>query len=775
MPGIQRWAAVDLRAHQGRALTLVMSTLGITVALLLSTAMLQFGAGPWQRLFAETGGCHVWLRVTAQASTQDLRTLDGVDQVVGPLRTGRFTVDRVEGPEPLELRAAESSLPRSSRPRIVAGRWLLGTDRESVVLSASSAASLWARPGDELRLRAASGERATLRVVGIAETTEPAPYGAPLAGLGWASTVLLPSGDSEAGAPAAHAGQVGERLVGLRLRDVTGTDLAVQRAVSVIGASQTLGVTTWREELAAAGGENRLLGWLLRGFGLGALLAAALAVTGVVRAQVFAQYRDISILKAVGFTPRQITAAFSIQHAELAVVGVLAGVTVVQLFGESAWGRFGEAMRLWQTMPDHAFSVVLTGTGTVSAITLATAAASWKVSRVPAVPVLRAPAPGNRRMAVATRLALRAGVPVVTALGGAALLRRPGRFIAAVLRLALPVVMIVVTLSGLASLSQFQEHPGRSSLAGQLSAWPEPGQERRTAAALRTDRKVSAIYEVVETTALVPGQSRAVAIRAIGTADTPYPFAVVEGRRPRLPDEAVAGQGLLDVMDVRIGEWVRVTVEGTPRIVHIVGRTLESARHGEVLSFSLDLLGDRNRGGRSEFYSVVLAAGEDPSESARRLSASLGNRAQVRQVPEFAVGLVPVHGLAIAMILVLALIALIELTVTVSLAVRSHVQEQPALRSVGMTHRQIVAVTVWEVGCLVGAAGLLGCGGGLVVAHRLVEAVGVSTGLGRGLAYPPSMMALVLTWFGLLGAAAALLAFPIRAARRLQWRSGADL
>ena len=130
---------------------------------------------------------------------------------------------------------------------------------------------------------------------------------------------------------------------------------------------------------------------------------------------------------------------------------------------------------------------------------------------------------------------------------------------------------------------------------------------------------MKAAYPGAEVDTLVPGQTRTVRARALGTSADPYPFHVVEGRMFRERGEAVAGQGLLDLMDVEIGDRVRVTIGGTPLILLIVGRVIEPEQDGEVLSFGIDSL-DAKDAVPVPFYSLVLHDGADPAEVRARLA-----------------------------------------------------------------------------------------------------------------------------------------------------------
>ena len=104
------------------------------------------------------------------------------------------------------------------------------------------------------------------------------------------------------------------------------------------------------------------------------------------------------------------------------------------------------------------------------------------------------------------------------------------------------------------------------------------------------DDQVLASYPGAEFDTLLPGDNGTFIARAMGTSARPYPFQVVQGQMFDAANEAVAGQGFLDLMHVGVGAWISPTIDGVPVILHIVGRTIEPDNNGDVLDFGLDAL-----------------------------------------------------------------------------------------------------------------------------------------------------------------------------------------
>src|SRR5256885_3956296 len=110
-----RWAHSDLRTHRGEALFLVLATAGIVVSLLLATAQFGYATNPWQRIFTQERGAHVWIHTDRSAEAGKLAGLDGVESVAGPYPTAVATLASRGTRASVELRAT-AERPHVGRP-----------------------------------------------------------------------------------------------------------------------------------------------------------------------------------------------------------------------------------------------------------------------------------------------------------------------------------------------------------------------------------------------------------------------------------------------------------------------------------------------------------------------------------------------------------------------------------------------------------------------------------------------------------------------------------
>lgn len=764
MRAMLRWAHADLRTHRGEALFMVAATAGIVASLLLATALFGYATNPWQRIFAQSRGAHVLIHTGSSAETSRLAALDGVDTVTGPHRTATTTLASRGARAGVELRAAGAQPPATGRPLLAAGRWLDPAVPDGVVLETGLARALWAEPGDRLTLPAGTAAARphqdgpaprTLTVLGVADSAEPRYRPGERPGTVWALPGAVP------------VDRTGGQVVGLRLDDPDDTGYAVQRAVTTLGAGAVTDVSTWQQARAEAQGDTRLLGQVLGLFGLGALIAAALAVFGAISTRVRGHLRDISVLKAIGFTPGQVVRVFLVQHLAFAALGAALATVLTQTLGGRLPGRLGDAVAVWQGLPGHTAALLAVPVAAVLFIGAATCLAAWRAGRVEPVPVLPAGVAPGGGLSGAARQALGLRVPAALVLGWHRAFGRGRRAPATIVRLALPLLLITVALGAWTTIERFDSRPEQLGLAAALTARPDAAlSDREATALLKADRRVTAAHPGLEVAALVPGQTGTIALRGLGTREEPYPYSIAEGRPATGPDEAVAGQGLLDLLGVRVGDWVRVTVGGHPQVLHLVGRSIEPENGGRVISTSLDTLRENDPALRPTLYQLQLAPGADPRAVRAGLAEASAGRLEIHEVSNPADRLSALRGVVAGLIGVLALIGLTELSTAIGGSLREAERDLLALKAIGLSPRQITAVTVTAIGCTALAAAAVATAVGVPFAHWLIDREAHAIGVGAGIAHAPPAAQLVLLAAAAVLGAIALTALPAARAAR---------
>ncbi|MCA2221194.1 ABC transporter permease [Nonomuraea aurantiaca] len=741
-----RWIRADLRARRGQALLTVLAVAGIVAALITAVTLLEDGTNPWRSLFAQTDGAHVWF-YTKDSPQVALGGIDGVTQTAGPYRSAPVTVVQDGKKEPAALRAMPTTPPRVAHPVVAEGRWLDPAQSDGVVVERSFARALRLKLGDAFSIIALSGERHTLYVRGIADSAEQGFYPEWTPGLAWVLPATLDRIEPMLGRS--------EWVTGLRLADPDATQVVSQRVVVML-EDQLQRVYTWREVRAAMELDNRLLGTLLALFGVVGLVAAALALANAAGGRVLGQLRDLATLKSMGFTRGQLALLLLVEHGALGLLGVGVGTL-------AGWAVTVAVLGTTSVAPVPVLAIV---GGTALTVLAAVGVPAWRGGRTPPIPGAPA-APPRGHLSRLARLGLLVRLPPALVLGTRdAFTRRLPAFLTA-FGLAVPMMMITIGLGVWATLDNFLSHPEQVGQHASLYVRPGKLEAADAQRIAESDRAVQSVYAGTDVNALAPGAARSVRVRAIGSSADPYPFPVVEGRMYGQPGEAVAGQGLLNLLGARIGDRIRLTVGGSPLIVRIVGRTVEPDLDGEVLSVGLDSLAAKDSV-PPEFYALALRQGADPGEVRDRLLATSGESLDVQRVVNPADRLSVIRVVIVALIAVLALIGLANLLTASALGLRDHAFDLAVLKAMGLTPRQVMATLVTGTGLLVVLGIVAGTAAGASVVTGLIDLQGYTSGVGAGIGRPPSVLTLIVAVLVAVGAALAVALIPARRAARAQ-------
>jgi putative ABC transport system permease protein len=397
--------------------------------------------------------------------------------------------------------------------------------------------------------------------------------------------------------------------------------------------------------------------------------------------------------------------------------------------------------------------LALIAMATLLTVAVATVLPAWRGSRVSPTSTVTAEPPSSRLSRFA-RLALLVRLPPALILGARDAFTRRMRAVITVGGLAIPMVMVTIALGCWSTLDNFENHPEQIGLAGALVAHPVGLIPYEASAVIAADKDVTAVYPEVQMDALLPGQTRTIQARALGTSKQPYPFPVQDGRMYGRPGEAVAGQGLLDLLHVHVGDRVRLTIGGAPVIVHIVGRTIEPSLSGEVLSFGMDTLDQAVRTTPAPSYRIVLRRGASVDEARRRLLRESEDRLDIQAAQNPAQRLFVVRVVIFGLLIVLALIGAANLLTAASVGLRDHLRDIVVLRAMGLTPRQVTTTLVVGTSVLALFAVIAGIGGGLAMSTRLIDLQGRTSGVGAGIGRAPTMLELAVAAIAALALAA---------------------
>ncbi|MFB8398891.1 ABC transporter permease [Streptomyces yangpuensis] len=225
------------------------------------------------------------------------------------------------------------------------------------------------------------------------------------------------------------------------------------------------------------------------------------------------------------------------------------------------------------------------------------------------------------------------------------------------------------------------------------------------------------------------GQSRPAFADFYRGDDTSYAGRIADGRMPRAAGEVVAGPAFLTQRGLRLGDRVTLALNGRQTTATVVGKLVEG--NARALEASWETLLPLTPDARAIEYDVRLARGADARAYAEAAEAAdPGLRASVSDTGNTATTTVVAFSTVFTVLL--SAVASLGVFNTVLLDTRERRRDLGMLKSIGMTPRQVVAMTVTSVAGVGAVGGLLGIPLG-ILAHRLVvDNVGV-------VAFPESM------------------------------------
>jgi putative ABC transport system permease protein len=401
----------------------------------------------------------------------------------------------------------------------------------------------------------------------------------------------------------------------------------------------------------------------------------------------------------------------------------------------------------------------------VLTVAIATVVPAWWAGRVSPVAAVQ-PTPPRGHLSLIARLGLLVRLPAALVLGARDSLTRRLSAALTVFAVAIPMVMITIALTCWSTIDGFTGDPGKIGLAAAVTVSQGGLDNKQMLVLISHDSQVLASYSGAEFDTLLPGDNGTFVARAMGTSSRPYPFQVVQGHMFNAANEAVAGQGFLDLMHIGVGAWIAPSIDGVAWPLHIVGRTIEPDNNGDVLDFGLDALNDAGSANPQLVNYLVLKPGVSAATAAARLLRESDNQLDVQVVTNPASGLAVVKVVIAVSVVILAVIALANLLTATVVGMRDHRHEVGVLAAIGLTPRQVTATLVVNTMILTALGVTLGTVAGLVIAPRLINMQGQTSGIGSGIAVSLSAAAIAEILAVALAIAAATALFLARRTTR---------
>lgn len=280
-------------------------------------------------------------------------------------------------------------------PALLSGHDFNATDE--VVLGATTLAKLHKHIGDTVDVTYSSATPTTrLRIVGTATMPTTGGGGGEHLTMGngaWLDENLIPS---QVRNPFGGAsGTVGPNVIFVRVRNGVNKATALKdfkQLVTALPTSNEFGIHVDvvplqrpAEIIIYRSMANTLL-FLGAGLALGAFSALALTLVASVRRR----QRDLSMLKALGLTPRQLAALVAWQSTVAVTIGAVVGVPLGVIIGRALWSLFADALHVAPRPTAPVLTISLIAIGALILANIVAAIPGRTASRTPTAALLHA-------------------------------------------------------------------------------------------------------------------------------------------------------------------------------------------------------------------------------------------------------------------------------------------------------------------------------------------------------------------------------------------------
>ena len=764
-----------IRSGVGRrrvqTVVIAVATMMAVASAVVAGSLIVAANAPFDHAFAKQQGAHLTAQFDPdKASAAQLtatREQTGVTASAGPYPSTTIQPEDSAGRRMPTLTLVGRSGPKADVDDLdlKSGRWAAKTGE--IVLNAS-----FSGPALELgsTLKTSAGEgSSTLTVVGFALSVSKTADA-------WATpaqTKALTSADNPL------TSQMLYRF------DSAGTDKQItngrKKLAAAVPSGALLGSQSYLETKRAADqGAAPTIPFLIA-FGVLGIVMSVIIVGSVTSGAVGSSLRRIGILKAIGFTPREVVRAYVAQALIPAAVGIALGVVLGNLLAvpllddtEQAYGTASLTVAWWVdvVVPVAALAVV-------GIAALVPALRAGRLRTVEAIAVGRAPRTGRGQWA--HRMAGRLPLPRAVTYGLASPFAHPVRTVAMLLAVAFGTVAATFAVGLTASLTavgEAQDPEDRAAVtvfAGGPSSGPvppsaegnpgtpaegnseaPPADPARIRAAVEAQEGTASYYATTQEDVTVAGVTGSVTISLYQGDSRSGSYEMISGHWIDGAGQVVVATGFLERTGSKIGDTVRVTHQGEIRTLRIVGEAFDTEDDGMQLHAGIaDFPAAEPR-----TFLVEVGPGVSPAAYAEKLAEvvrPLGGDAMANSPSEQDNFVLILQSMAALLTLMLVSVAGLGVLNSVVIDTRERVHDLGVCKALGMSPRQTVGLVLASVAGIGVLGGLVGVPAGFAL-HGIVLPV---MGHAAGTDLPPSVLDVYGPWqlvlLGLGGIAIAML------------------
>ncbi|MFD4230744.1 ABC transporter permease [Streptomyces sp. NPDC058545] len=527
-----------------------------------------------------------------------------------------------------------------------------------------------------------------------------------------------------------------------------------KKLAASVGSGALLGTQSWLDTKRAADQGAAATVPFVMAFGVLGIVMSVIIVSSAISGAVGTSLRRIGILKAIGFTPREVVRAYVAQALIPACAGIALGVVLGNLLAvpllsdtEAVYGTVSLSVAWWVDVTVPAAALVIVGLAA-----LIPALRAGRLRTVEAIAVGRSPRAGRGQWAHRAMGLLPLPRPVTYGL--ATPFTHPVRTLAMLLAVAFGTVAATFAVgltSSLGAVSTSQDTDSRaavtvtttklnnvappppppagggvaspSPVSGSVASTSEPkvADPAKVRSAIKSQTGTRSYYGKTQSEVAVAGISGSVQAGLYEGDSRSGSYEMISGHWITGTGQVVVPTRFLETASTKIGDTVRVTYEKETANLRIVGASFDTS--GNELEIHADMANFPSA--EPSTFLVEVKSGLSADEYAQKLAAvvqPLGGDATTNASSGQEGVILIMSAMAVLLTLMLISVAGLGVLNSVVLDTRERIHELGVCKAIGMSPRQTMSLVLASVTAIGVIGGLIGVPAGYAL-HGLVMPV----------------------------------------------------
>ena len=488
--------------------------------------------------------------------------------------------------------------------------------------------------------------------------------------------------------------------------------------------------TTSREIRTLVTLVNGLLGTVVAGFGLFALVASAILISSTTSTRLAGLRRDLGLLQVVGATGRDVAAIVLAQNVAIGAMAAVLGWGISFVLRD----RFvvGAASALPAVTSPWLSSLAAVFVAVFVIVLASTIIPVIRTARLEPVEALR---PANSRQAgPGPTRATRVVPSSIRGLAWQTLMTQRRHFAIAGVALVLTGAAGVVASGYDAALSGFASGARQVGVRSDFQISSDNSAEReRLDAALSKSPLVAAWWTQTLRPVLVSGQT--VQARFVDGSFSDLGLTIRDGRLPTAKGEGVIGYGLATAAHIRVGDIVTVVAENRTFPIRVVGQVVDGSNVGRSITLFLSELPADTHWAMARVMRFIPGTNLNTA-SASMLSTALGFLSEPHSLGVNANRVKPYRLALYAMAAAVMAVGIAQLVASLLLATRARARDLGTLRTLGIDDSKIICAHMVVAMVVAMTASALALPLGARFYRASVDGIASGVGIGPGVALP---------------------------------------